>query len=103
MRDRVFYPIASVALALTTTSARVAIPGTIEREQKRTVRLANPETAGVFIAFGSSTVTAAVDGTSLYLPAGAVELFEPPVGVTHVAGVLASGTGTLYITAGEGV
>ena len=52
-------------------------------------------TANCFIKLGDSTVEAAV--TDHFLPTGAIEYFARKEH-TRIAGILASGTGTLYIS-----
>lgn len=91
---------ATVSLAVTTTTGSVALtaPGGSGGSD---VRLYNAGGSLVFVAFGSSTVQAAV--TSLPLPAGQTEVFSVGPGSTHVAAITASGTATLYATTGRGV
>jgi hypothetical protein len=64
-----------------------------------TVRIYNATSVTVFIKFGDSTVTAATTDTPI--APGAVEMFAAD-GATYVAGITASGTGTLYATPGMG-
>lgn len=101
--SRLFNPIASVSLAVTSTTGNVAIPGTVAGENRPTVRLYNAGGVDVHVAFGTSnSITAAADGTAMVIPAGVVEGFEPQRGMTYLAAIVASGTATLYITRGEG-
>lgn len=100
-----FCPQGTANIAATTTSANVALPigcpptGS-ERPQ---VRVYNSGTTLAFIAFGDSSVAATA--SSIPIPPGAsipVEKFSVPFGATHVACILASGTGTVYFTSGFG-
>jgi hypothetical protein len=90
-----FTPIATVSLAVTTTTGRVALVG-----DASTVRLYNAGTATAFVKFGDSSITAAT--TNMPIPAGAIEAFRPPGSSTHLAAITSSGTATLYATSGEG-
>ncbi len=64
------------------------------------VRVYNSTTAIVFIQFGDSTVTATT--AKMPIPSGNTETFQIGPSVTHVAGITASVTGTLYCTTGVG-
>lgn len=98
-----FTPGATNILAVTTTSARIALTDAPASSQSRTVRLHNAGSALIFVRFGDSTVVAAA--TDMPLPVGAVESFNLPNSSSawHVAAIAASGTATLYATAGTGV
>lgn len=92
--NKVFGPSGpTVTLAATTTTSRVALPS-------RNVRFHNGGSATVFVRFGDSTVTAAVTN-AMPIPAGGVEMFCH-ADATHIAAIYASGTGTIYVTPGEG-
>jgi hypothetical protein len=86
---------ATVSLAVSAASARVALPA-------RSIRLHNSSEVTMFIAFGDSAVSATV-AAGMPIPAGGVEVFDVPGGPTHVAAITASGTGTLYVTPGQGL
>ena len=57
-------------------------------------------TVAVFIKIGSSTVAAAV--TDFPLLPGAIMAFSIGPDQTHIAGITASSTGTVYVTPGMG-
>ncbi len=63
------------------------------------VRVFNAASVTVFVKFGTSAVTAAT--TDLPIPPGGVEIFAAGA-ATYIAGITASGTGTLYATPGFG-
>ena len=98
-----FMPGASVKLSLTTSSGRVALPGTRTGAQRQSVRLYNSGAVDIAIAFGDSTITAANDGTSMIIKSGTVELFQADKAATHIAGIALSSTADLYITRGDGI
>lgn len=82
---------AAVNLAYNNTSANVALPAGC-----LSYRIANNGSGGVFIRFGVAGVTA--DATSgIFLGAGAAEAFEATPGITHVAALQVTGSGTLNI------
>ena len=91
-----FTPGGSATLAVTTSSARVALPTTGGMQ----VLIYSAGTAASFIKFGDSTVTAAV--TDIAIPSGFNRIFTIPPGVTHVAGITAASTATVYFTRGDG-
>ena len=91
-----FSPAATVSLAATTTTGRVQLTGI-----GTTVEVQNPGTTTAFLKFGDSTVTAAT--TDYPLLAGQAKLIvRNPTDQTYVAGIMASGTATLYFTTGDG-
>ena len=94
-----FSPIATTAVSVSasTASGALTMPTT---PANPTVRVYNSTAVVVFIKFGTSTVTAATTDTPI--PAGGVEAFSINPNVTHIAGITASGTGTLYATTGFG-
>lgn len=98
--SRIFNPIGSATLACSSTTASVALPGTVTGLPKWTIRLYNSGAVPVFVALGGSSVTATT--ADMIIPPGVVEVFQPLEGVTHIAGITASSTATLYITRGEG-
>lgn len=99
----IFSPVgATVNLAATTTTGNVALTAIHETGiGSKSVRLYNAGAVAVFVAFGTSAI-AAVLATSIPIPPGGVEVFEVSPAVTHVAGITASGTATIYATAGRG-
>ena len=80
---------ASQALTFTATSAQ----STAVAATTRIVRLVS--TQACFFAIGASPT--AVVSTSVYLPAGVVQLVSIPGG-SKIAAIQASATGSLYIT-----
>lgn len=89
----------SVKVAATTTSGSVALGTT-----PRTIRVHNAATGIAYIAFGAGGATAAADGTaSIPMAAGATEVFGSGSSITHAAAILATGTGDVWFTPGDGV
>lgn len=94
----VFSGAATVTIAVTTSSASVAI-GNQTDVGGASVRVANTGTGLAFIAFGKGSATATTSGLPI-LP-GTVEAFE--IGsATYVAAITATGSTTLYFTPGMG-
>ncbi|MBP2311896.1 hypothetical protein [Azospirillum soli] len=87
----------SVDLAVSTSSARVALPAAAPDS----VRITNPSSLTVNVRFGTGAVSAATS-TGMDLLPGAVEVFRVPIGATHIAGITAAGSATLRITPGQG-
>jgi hypothetical protein len=87
----------TVTISVTTSSVATALP-VISAQY----RMYNAGAVPVFFNFGESGSTASV-ATATPIAPGAVEVFSPPSGSTHVAAIVASGSATLYVTAGEGV
>lgn len=93
------YGSATTAVSVSSTTANGAL-NLPTQSMTSSVRVHNSTTAIVFIKFGNSTVTAAT--TDMPIPAGGVETFEISPAVTHIAGITASVSGTLYATTGRG-
>lgn len=91
-----FVPIASADIAASSTSARAALPSATGRQ----LRVHNQATVIARVKFGDVTVTAAAGDLSL--PGPSTEVFTVPDGATYVAVILASGTGTVNVTSGNG-
>jgi hypothetical protein len=89
---------ATVTLAATGTSARVQIQTAVGGTQN--VRLYNAGTVAVFVECGTVTVVATV-AASLPIAPGTVEIVG--CNQTHIAGITATGTSTLYATSGTGL
>lgn len=93
---------ATVALAVTTASARVAYQSGIKNHR---VRIYNAGTSDVAVEFGDATVVAVFPtnstGAGMVIPAGAVEVLSSST--SNLAAITSSGTATLYITPGEGI
>lgn len=93
-------PGATVSLAVIASSNNAAIDsGGVAKARKW--RVYNAGSAVAFVSFGGSDVTAST-ATGTPIPPGAVEVFQPS-GATHIAGITASGSTSLYITPGEGI
>lgn len=84
----------TTTLAVTTASARVALPA------GDTLRLSNAGDVAISVRFGDGTVTAAT--TAMDILPGSAEVFRVPAGATHIAGIVAAGTATLKLTPGSG-
>ena len=97
------YAASTQALAVTNTSAHVALPAATRQVMLSTI--AND--ALCFVEFGGSGVTAVVPsgGTLGGTPinGGDAQLFSVPINATSIAAITASGTATLYITPAEGI
>ena len=91
-----FTPGGSVTLAVTSTTGRATLPTSLGNQ----VLIYSAGTAPAFINFGSGTVEAAV--TDIAIPSGFNRIFTIPPGTTHVAGITASSTATIYFTRGDG-
>jgi hypothetical protein len=90
-----FRPAGTVTLAASTSAARATLPAHGEA-----VLVSNTASSTAFIRFGTdNTVTATNADTPL--PAGTRTLLHAGIAST-VAVVLASGSGTVYVTRGEG-
>ena len=87
----------SVSVSGTTASGALNLP---TQPMTSSVRVFNAASVTVFIQFGISTVEATT--ANMPIPAGGVETFEIGPAVTHIAGITASGSGTLYATTGRG-
>ena len=91
------YP--SVKLAATTSTGRVAHG----LEGAKSIIVQNPPgNANAWIKFGDDTVTANADIPSFLLLPGTVHILGLKETDTYIAGILTSGTGTLYFTPGYG-
>ncbi len=96
MSNAAFYPIgATVTQAATASSGGAALAGNGE-----SVRVVNDTTSMAFVKFGVGAQTATA--ADLPIPATSVEVFRIPDNVTHYAVILATGTGNVYFTRGEG-
>jgi len=88
---------ATVSLAVTGTTARVAVPSDT---YNTAIRLYNAGTVAIFVNCGDVTV---VSTTAAGMPVapGSVEVLG--CGKGYIAGIVASGTATLYLTPGAGI
>lgn len=89
---------ATVTLAATATTGRVQIQAAAGGTQN--VRVYNAGTGAVFINCGDVTVVATT-AAGLPIAPGTVEIIG--CNQTHVAGITATGTATLYLTPGTGL
>ena len=91
---------ATVVVACTTTSGstRVALVG---RAKNCIVQSAFDSPALAFVEFGSSTVTAAT-ATGFPIQPGGILCLRVPENATHIAGITAASTATVYVTTGDG-
>ena len=94
-----FTPYGTVSRAGTGTTASVAL--TRAKDQTCIVTALPGNSGPVFIKFGDSTVEAAV--TDFPILPGTVQTFHVLAVHTHIAAILASGTGTIYASVGDGV
>lgn len=92
-----FTPGASSTLAVTTSSARVAIT---RKGSEQVLIYAPAANAAAFIVFGDDTVVATTAGVAI--PPGFNKVFTVPEGATHVAAITGASTATLYFTCGDG-
>ena len=93
---------AALSVSSVTASAAITLPsegGVAATPGARTCRVFNATAVTVFIQFGDSTVVATT--AKMPVPTGAVEVFSIG-GATYIAGITASGTGTVYATPGYG-
>lgn len=97
MADIPFTPGATVTLAVTTATARVAMT----RGYSDQVMITAPAGGAMaFVRFGDSTVTAAITDTPI-VP-GTQAIFSIAPGTTHMAAITGATTQTLYATSGNG-
>ena len=91
---------ATVVVACTTTSGstRVALVG---NAKNCIIQSAFDSPSMAFVEFGSSTVTAATT-TGFPMQPGAILDLQVPRGATHIAGITAASTATVYVTTGDG-
>ena len=82
----------SATISATTTSARVAYPADTDF-----VRVLNDGAAVAWLRSGDSSVTAAA-GTGQFLHQNKSTIFRRNRNDTHIAAVMVSGTGTIYIS-----
>ena len=92
--------LATVNIAVTGTSASVALNNTVGISGNQ-VRIFNNGSSVSFIAFGtSSSVTATI--TSIPIAPNSVEVMGVPGGTTYIAAIGTTGN-TIYFTMGEGL
>lgn len=93
----------SVKLAVTTSSARVALNDSALNPEKTSLLLqTRPTDPEMWVKIGDSTVTATADVPCFLMQPGSIQVFGLRPTDTHVAAITASGSGTLYGTAGHG-
>jgi len=91
--------VATITLSATATSSRVQLRAT-QTGGTQNVRLYNAGATAVFIECGTVTVVATT-AASLPIAPGSVEVLG--CNATHMAGITATGTATLYVTPGTGL
>lgn len=103
-----FSPIGSTQrLDITTSAERFALAG-IGLVAGATLRIFVDGTSPVFIAFGGASVDAAVpadnaSANGMPVAPGRESGVTVPGGATHMSVITATGTATVYLTAGAGV
>lgn len=90
----------NVAIAASTTSATGALPGFDATRVGSTVRVYNATASAAFFRSGAGAQTAVA--TDTFIAPGSTEVFSLAPGVTDVAVILASGSGTVYFQRGGG-
>lgn len=97
-----FVPGSTVSLAVTTTSARVALPNAMGLV-KQQVRVYNAGSALAFVRFDDVNGVALT--TDMPIPPDMVEVLTltPTQSARYLCAITASGTATLYATPGAGV
>ena len=86
----------TLTLAVTATSGRVQVEAT---DVTQHARVYNAGTVAVFVACGDVTVVATT-AAGMPIAPGTVEVIGC---LSHLAGITASGTATLYVTPGSGI
>lgn len=95
------YGLDTVSLSATTTTGSVELNLRSGSIAGAVVRVYNDGPDTVFVQFGGSSVAATT--SNMPVPSGAIETFSIGPKITHMAGITASGTATVYVTAGEGL
>lgn len=106
------YDRATLTISVTTSSANTGLTRTPASGSYQ-VRVYNAGAALVFVRFAGVTVASngtVTDGTAVTattadipIPAGNTETFTVDGGISRIATIAASGTATLYVSAGEGI
>lgn len=91
-----FRPAGTVSVAASTTAEAAALVS-----GGSSILVFNDSGAVAFIRFGMNTGVAA-SASDTPVPAGARMLLDAGTLVTHASALLASGTGTVYFTRGDG-
>jgi hypothetical protein len=100
----VFTPVgATVNLSASDSTSNVALTpiGGSTQSGSRSLTLFNSGSVTAFLAWGDSSVVATA-AAGFPLPAGAWCTVEISPGATHMAGIVASGSATVYATSGRG-
>jgi len=90
----------NVAVAASTASAAGSLPGADATRSGESVRVYNATSSAAFFRSGTGTPTAVA--TDTFIAPGSTEVFSLAPGVTDVAVILASGSGTVYFQRGGG-
>lgn len=106
MHQAPFKSLSAITMALTTTTASIAIPARGNRTDPRQIKIYNPSTTlTAYFRVGDSTITAVVvddsaDNYVFFVPPGGFETFTIRPG-THIAGI-SGGSVTVVMMVGEG-
>lgn len=92
------YTASTVNIAATTTTGRVALPA--ESTNDENVLVVNPSTNLAFVELGDATVNAVITTSLPILPGTGIVIARK--NASHMAGIMAAGTATLYATLGSG-
>jgi hypothetical protein len=90
----------NVQISATTTSAVAPLPG--NSDVAASVRIYNSATGVAYFRVSADPAAVAVT-TDAFIAPGATEVFNIPVGMAHIAAILATGTGTVYAQRGGGL
>lgn len=90
-----FGPGTTTSISASVTSASGTLTGSGNQ-----VRINNATGQRAFFRFGVSSATAV--STDCPIEAGATEVFTRPTNMTVLAVILAAGSGTFYVTVGDG-
>lgn len=90
-------PITPAVVSLTTASAKTSALGTANSGMPLEQRVRVVADVDCWIAEGAEPTAAVGTAGSLFLPEKSVEYFNVPLG-NKIAGIVASGTGTLSVT-----
>lgn len=93
-----FSPGASAKITTSNTSASVAVPAGAGYQ----LRLVNDGTTTAFVKTGTGTTTATNDGACMAMSGPSTQIITFPQGHDTIACILASGTGVLWVTRGDG-
>lgn len=98
----------TVAIATTTTSAATALTDTGVGPESRDYRIYNSGSVIVYVAFGGSGLVVVAPGAGapangIPIPGGAIEVMRSSSSEGYIGTLAATGTATLFVTAGSGL